>query len=77
MTDATQYLLVVARLTASTDEPVGSGPVGDVLSLDDPHAEAFELAGSVGPLVTDRLATTVLDPSEGKSTASENGGSND
>ena len=36
MTDATQYLLVVARLTASTDEPVGSGPVGDVLSLDDP-----------------------------------------
>jgi len=47
--------------------------------LADPHAEAFELAGSVGPLVIDRLATTVLglDPSEGESTASENGGSND
>ena len=32
----------------------------DVLDLDDPDAEAFELAGSVSPLVADRLATTVL-----------------
>ncbi|WP_253737600.1 metal-dependent transcriptional regulator [Halohasta salina] len=32
----------------------------DVLDLDDPEAEAFELAGSVSPLVADRLATTVL-----------------
>ena len=117
MSDAAQYLLVVARLTASGDEPVGSGRVADelgrspssstemlqrladqglvdyrpyegvrltdagreraaelqesylvlrrffddVLALDDPDAEAFELAGSVSPLVTDRLATTVLD----------------
>ena len=40
----------------------------DVLDLDDPDAEAFELAGSVSPLVTDRLATTVLgmDPAEGE-----------
>ncbi len=40
----------------------------DVLDLDDPDAEAFELAGSVSPLVTDRLATTVLgiDSSDGR-----------
>jgi len=43
----------------------------DVLELDDPDAEAFELAGSVSPLVADRLATTVLgtEPSEWESTA--------
>ena len=127
MSDAAQYLLVVARLTASGDEPVGSGRVADelgrspssstemlqrladqglvdyrpyegvrltdagreraaelqesylvlrrffddVLELDEPDAEAFELAGSVSPLVTDRLATTVLgiDPAEEESTA--------
>ncbi|MFW6321048.1 MAG: metal-dependent transcriptional regulator [Halohasta sp.] len=33
---------------------------GEVLELDDPEAEALELAGSVSPVVTDRLATTVL-----------------
>ena len=44
----------------------------DVLDLDDPDAEAFELAGSVSPLVTDRLATTVFDiePSDRRVTAS-------
>jgi Mn-dependent DtxR family transcriptional regulator len=44
---------------------------GDVLELEEPDAEAFELAGSVSPLVTDRLATTVLgiDPARSESTA--------
>jgi Mn-dependent DtxR family transcriptional regulator len=51
----------------------------DVLDLDDPDAEAFELVGSVSPLVTDRLATTVLgiDSSDGGSTAPANEPSND
>jgi len=31
-----------------------------VPELDEPDAEAFELAGAVSPLVVDRLATTVL-----------------
>lgn len=32
----------------------------DVLELEDPDTEALELTGSVSPLVTDRLASTVL-----------------
>lgn len=33
----------------------------DVLDLDEPDAEAMELAGSVSPLVTERLAAVLLD----------------
>lgn len=42
----------------------------EVLELDDPDTEALELAGSVSPLVTDRLASTVLadDPTDGQPT---------
>jgi len=36
----------------------------DVLTLADPHAEAMELVGTVSPLVTDRLAATMLDVDE-------------
>jgi len=41
-----------------------------VLELDDPDTEALELAGSVSPLVTDRLVSTVLagDPTDGQPT---------
>ena len=41
----------------------------DVLGLEQPDTEALELAGSVSPLVTDRLAATVLagDPTRPKS----------
>ena len=135
MSDAAQYLLVVAQLSDSSDEPVSSGRVADeldrspssstemlqrladqglvdyqpyegvrltdagreratelqksyqvlrrffrdVLVLDEPDAEAFELVGSVSPLVTDRLATTVLgmDSAEGESSEPTANRSND
>lgn len=46
-----------------------------VLDLDDPDTEALELAGSVSPLVTERLASTVLadDPTDAQPTGHDSG----